>query len=573
MITNPVPKIKWKLRKPRASREQLHKLAHELEVSPILCALLHQRGMTTYEDMLFFLSPGLRYLPPLETWPELQEAATLITSFVSSGKKIAVWGDYDVDGIASAALLQDFFSLKGVTALTLLPHRIRDGYGLNMAGIEALARDEVKLLITVDCGISNHQEIARARELGMRVVLTDHHLPGRELPEADVVINPKCHDSPHESLAGVGTAFFLAAALNRTLPGTPIDVRILLDLVALGTIADLVPLDATNRILVKNGLLLLSEAKRPGIYALKEAAGFCGTDSVGAGEVGFGLAPRINAAGRLDDPALALELLLCKDMDRARRISGKLNTMNSQRKKTEEEILKQAREQAKQYPRHSGLALFDPRWHPGVLGIVASRLVEEFNRPCLVLTMEDGLIRGSGRSVAEFDLYLGLLTLQDQLCGFGGHSQAAGLSLLPEYLDSLRERFHHAVQEQLGPNLPQKEIELDAELGFDALSADFLQELELLQPFGPQNPRPVFLSPPLRVLDQTLFGKDRHVGFVLSDPDSGLRLRGQFWRQGNSLGQQSLKGKTLTLAYTPSMNTYRNLTSIRLNIREILEIT
>jgi len=566
-------RVNWKLIQTSASPAHIARLAEDLEISPALCSILHQRGMTSLEEMQFFLSPGLRYLQPLEDWPQLQQAADLIASSHDSGNRIAVWGDYDVDGITSAALLKDFFQSKGIDIRCYLPHRVQDGYGLNMAGMEKLAGEGIKTLITVDCGISHHSEISRARELGMHVILTDHHLPGSELPPANVIVNPQCSPCPYPGLAGVGSAFFLAAALNRTLPGPQMDIRDLLDLVALGTIADLVPLDRANRILVKNGLLLLSEGRRPGIYALKEASGLGGTDSIGAGQVGFALGPRINAAGRLDDPCQALELLLCRDLQQARTIAARLNTLNNERKKTEETILDMARQQANNYKDDSGLILFDPDWHPGVLGIVASRLVEEFYRPCLVLTRENGLIKGSGRSISGFNLYQGLCSLKSHLTGFGGHSQAAGLSLEPENLEELRTGFSRVISECIGPGPHQKEIVLDALLGLDELSPDFLQELELLQPFGPENPRPVFLSPPLKVLDQSLFGKDKHVRFDLKDPESGVKLRGQFWRQGRNLKETSLKGKNLTLAYTPGINVYQGLVSIRLNIREILDVS
>ncbi len=564
--------VNWKVLKPDVSRAFLSDLAEKLEVSPLICSLLYQRGITTFEDMSLFLNPGLRYLPLLESWPELLDGASLIASEAAAGKKIVVWGDYDADGVTSAALLQDFFARKGIATRSYLPHRIREGYGLNPDGIETLAREGVRTLITVDCGISDHQEILRAKELGMSVVVTDHHLPGRDMPPADVIINPKCGHTPCPALSGVGTAFYLAAALNSLLPGPSVDVREFLDLVALGTIADLVPLDGPNRILVKNGLLLLSEGRRPGIYALKEKAGFGGADHIGSEEVGYGLGPRINAAGRLDSPETALELLLCQDRSKAAGLADKLNRLNEKRRKTENEILIQAREQAAQFINDPGLVLFDPEWHSGVLGIVASRMVDEFSRPCFVLTRENGVIRGSGRSAGNFDLYLGLSSMSNLLLGFGGHSQAAGVSMHPDGIDGFRNGFSRAILDQLGPDTSAEELILDACPGFDQLTPDFLQELELLQPFGPLNPKPVFLSPPLKVLDQTLFGKARHVGFMLSDPVSGLRLRGQFWRQGETWGRTGLKGRTIILAYTPGINTYRNLTSIRLNIREILRI-
>ncbi len=572
-IPDPKTNISWRLRESSAPRDEISGLARRLEISPALCSLLYQRGMTSYEDMHFFLSPGLRYLTPLEDWDGLNQGASIIAESVLRKEKIAVWGDYDVDGITSVALIKDFFNKRGIDILPILPHRIEDGYGLNCLEIESLAREGVKTLITVDCGISNLKEIARAMELGIKVILTDHHRPGPTLPQAHAIINPKVTSCPHPELSGVGTAFFLMAALNKILPGEALDIRDFLDLVALGTIADLVELDRTNRILVKNGLLLLNKADRPGIRALKEVSGINAEKNIGTGEVGFALGPRINAAGRLDDPVMALELLLTPDYGLAQKLAQRLNKLNDQRKKTEGQILDQARNMALGMLDCRGLVLFHPDWHPGVIGIVASRIVDEFHRPCFVLTRENDMIKGSGRSIKGFDLYQGLCSLSPVLKKFGGHSLAAGLSIQEDNLEKFTKMFDQEVARTLGDVTASREIVLDARLDFRELTPEFIAELELLQPMGPGNPRPVFLSPELLVLDQTLFGRDKHVRFNLKDESSGICLRAQLWRRGETWGQLSIKGKRVILAYTPDVNSYRGVTSVRLNIREILSVT
>ena len=571
-LSSPKSNLSWRLKELPASPGEISRLAQSLDISPALCRLLYLRGMTSYEDMHFFLSPGLRYLAPLDEWEGLDRAASIIADSIDKNEKIAVWGDYDVDGITSVALIKDFFTRRGLEILPILPRRIEDGYGLNCQEIENLARDGVKTLITVDCGISNFREIDRARELGIKVILTDHHRPGETLPQAHAIINPKVPSCPHPELSGVGTAFFLMAALNKVLPGEQLDIRDFLDLVALGTIADLVELDRTNRILVKNGLLLLSKADRPGIRALKEVSGIHASKDIGAGEVGFALGPRINAAGRLDDPAMALELLLTADYGLAQKLAQRLNKLNDQRKKTEEQILSQAREMTLDMLKNRGLVLFDPDWHPGVIGIVASRIVDEFHRPCFVLTSENEMIKGSGRSIKGFDLYSGLCSLSPVLKKFGGHSLAAGLTIEARNLDEFRRLFDMEVVRALGPGMADREIFLDSRLDFMELTPEFIAELELLQPLGPGNTRPVFLSSELLVLDQTLFGKDKHVRFNLKDESSGICLRAQFWRRGETWGQRSIKGKKVILAYTPAINHYKGVTSIRLNIREILSV-
>ncbi|RQD62541.1 single-stranded-DNA-specific exonuclease RecJ [Desulfonatronovibrio magnus] len=565
--------LKWRVKNTEVSKQFIYDLSRRLEISPVLCLLLHQRGMTTYDDMHFFLSPGLRYLPPLHEWPCLEEAARILAASIENKEKIAVWGDYDVDGITSVALIKDFFNQRGYEITPILPHRMEDGYGLNMHEMESLAKEGVKTLITVDCGISNLKEVSKARELGIKVILTDHHQPGQELPPANAIINPKISGPcPHPELAGVGTAFFLMAALNRILPGDQLDIRNFLDLVALGTIADLVHLDRTNRILVKNGLLLLDKHERPGIKALKEVSGINGNSNIGAGEVGFALGPRINAAGRLDDPAIALELLLTSDHDLALKLAHRLNKLNEQRKKTEQIILEQAREMALKMMDYNSFVLYHPEWHPGVVGIVASRIVDEFHKPCFVLTQDGDYLKGSGRSIEKCNLYESLCAVSHVLEKYGGHSQAAGLSIAPDNLEEFRQLFDEQVVKALGPGPVSREIMLDAALNLDEINPELISELELLQPLGPGNPRPVFLSPELTVLDQTLFGNDKHIRFHLKDENSEVALRAQFWRKGDTWGQKSIKGKKVVVAYTPAINHYRGVTSIRLNIREILSV-
>ena len=566
--------MQWKLR-PQPARTNIIALAEKLTISPLLALLLNQRGLTSCEQMHFFLSPGLRYLSPLDKWPNLLSAARLVARSVTRGEKLAVWGDYDVDGITATAVIKNFFSRRGYQITHYIPNRLKNGYGLNIEMLEQLAGQGVKTLITVDCGISSHAEIARAKELGFKIIVTDHHLPQKDLPPADIIVNPKLGSSPCPDLAGVGVAFLLCAALNTLLPGDKLDIRQFLDLVALGTIADIVDLTGENRILVKNGLLLLNEAKRPGIRALKKVSGLDATATLGSGDVGFVLAPRINAAGRIGQPELALDLLLTEDIQTARTLARQLDKLNTDRKKIENEILEQAREQAvrlAQTKDKQGLVLYSPEWHPGVIGIVASRIVDEFYRPCLILTRENGLLKGSGRSIPEFDLYQGLLNLSHILYGFGGHKQAAGLSLVPENLDQLKSLFNQQVTRQLGPKPVEQKLVLDACLNFRDLTPVLLKELELLQPFGPGNPRPVFLGRNLSVQKQNLFGQGKHLGLFLRDEQSKITLRSQAWRKGEKWGQNNLENKTITIAFSPKLSVYNGLISIDIQIKEILDV-
>ncbi|UJX40957.1 single-stranded-DNA-specific exonuclease RecJ [Desulfovibrio sp. JY] len=543
-------------------------LADALGVSPTLAALLYTRGLTTAETMDAYLSPGLRRLMHPGTIPGMDAAAALLAQSLAQGKKVAVWGDYDVDGITATALLLDFLRGRGHAPLWRLPERAAEGYGLNIPGIEELARDGAQVLVTVDCGIGGVEAVSRAKELGLAVIVTDHHLPGPELPPADAVVDPKLADCPGTDLAGVGVAFFLAAAVNRLLPGEPSDVRRLLDLVALGTLADVVPLRGPNRILAKNGLLLLAEARRPGIHALKEVSGHNPKASLGASQVTFGLAPRINAAGRMGRPDTALDLLLAPDLDVARPLAADLDAENTRRRAEEDAILAEALAQADACPNGHGLTLFAPHWHQGVIGIVASRVAERRYRPTLILTADEakGVLKGSGRSIPECDLH-GLLTeIQDVLRSFGGHRQAAGLSIEPDNLALLTRRFDEAAARALGGTPPTPSLTVDAELAFDGVTATFIREIGLMEPFGCGNPEPVFASPPVSVVARRPFGQN-HVALTLRDPAAGITLRGKGWGMAGEVGTQS-KGSTVRVAFSPKITYFSGVPEIELRLRD-----
>ncbi len=542
--------------------------ADRLNISEFLFRLLWNRGLQDIREMDVFLSPGLRHLPRLELWPELGAAAGVMAKELNTGSKMAVWGDYDVDGITATALVKDFMTRRGFEVMTYLPNRFQEGYGLNCAGLEWLAGQGVRLLLTVDCGIANNKEVQRARELGMTVVISDHHLPGQELPEAQAIVDPQLSNGPYRDLAGVGVAFVLMGALNRTMPGQPLDMRDYLDLVALGTIADVVHLGIENRILVKNGLLLLNEARRPGIFALKEVSGLPVNAETGSGQVAYSLAPRINAAGRIGQPDLALELLLSPDIPTARSIAKQLDDYNIERKKIEQGIEKEAEDQAQGQLDRSGFVFHSPDWHEGVIGIVASRIVDRYYRPTLLLTQDGSYLKGSGRSIPEFDLYQALEHCSPYLVRFGGHREAAGLSLKPEAVDEFKEAFNLAVKDQLGCESPVPSLSLEARLSLKMVDYHLVKELEMLQPFGPGNPEPLFCSKSLEVRKHRLFGKD-HVSLELRDNQAGITMLGKAWKSGSLIGPD-IQGQKVQVAFSPRFNQYNGLISIDLQIKDVL---
>ncbi len=561
-----------------AEQSQVDKeLAEKLGVSELLLELLMSRGFTTVEECERYLSPMLRHLAPFSEWTGLEEAAQVLDEALEEGRRFAVWGDYDVDGVTSTTVVHNVLSFHGIEVAHHLPDRRTEGYGVNVAGIEALAAEGISLLLTVDCGISDVDAVARARELGMTVVVSDHHLPPSILPPAHAICNPRLGPCPCPALAGVGTAFFVMAALNARLAkrtGKRFDMREVLDVVALGTIADVVDLGGQNRILVKNGLLKIAEARRIGMAALKVVSGYNASAALGAGQIAFGLAPRINAAGRLGEAGTALDLLLTDDHAKAQEIAEHLDVINAERRAEEERILAAALEQAEAQQGRMAFVLYGEDWHPGVIGIVASRIVEKYYRPTLILCAaelggEGEAMKGSGRSVSEFDLHAGLVACADLLLGFGGHHQAAGMSLLASNLEPLRQRFDEVVREKLGdtPLLPT--IKIDAALDFaQASNYTILKELELLQPFGMGNPEPTFISPTLIVRSIRHFGrKKEHAELHLYDAGCGIALQAKAWRQAEEF-PNSMCDSYVRLAYTPKLDSYAGSTSIDLKIKD-----
>lgn len=548
--------------------------AEALAITPLLLEILWRRGFRDLHAIDDYLSAKLKNLTKLDKWPYIPQAAALLATELLAGKRLAVWGDYDVDGVTATTLVLDVLEAHGYKVARHLPDRREEGYGLNIAGIEKLAESGCQTLLTVDCGIGDFAAVARARELGMTVIISDHHLPPDELPPANMIVNPRmAGDWPCRQLAGVGVAFYLMAAVNRLLrerTGKRYKMDDALDLVALGTLADVMNLEGENRILARGGLARMGERCRPGIAALKAVSGFDLSAELNSGQAVFRLAPRINAAGRMGDPDLALKLLRAKDYDEAEFLAGELDKRNQERKAEEKRIYEEACRQARELLAkrdYAGLALYGADWHPGIIGIVASRIVENFGRPALALCGE-GMLKGSGRSIEQFDLHAGLAKIKC-LDGFGGHRQAAGVRLEEARLEEFREEFDRVVREDIGDEPVEPAILLDGELDFkNASDHKFLKELQLMQPFGPGNPEPVFSSPPLLVRRRSPLGHTgEHVMLEVYDQKSKLTLYAKAWRMADEL-PHSLVNKMIRIAYTPRLDMYNGLPRIDLTVKD-----
>jgi single-stranded-DNA-specific exonuclease len=487
-------------------------LARELDVSEITASVLVRRGYGDPAEAKAFLA-GEQPLHDPFLLGDMSVAVERIRAAVADGRRICVHGDYDADGICATVLAVLVLRELGAEVEWHLPSRFDEGYGVSSATVERLADEGCGLVLTVDCGITAVAEVAAARARGLEVIVTDHHRPGPELPDCPIVAT-RPSSYPFPELCGTGVVFKLGQALLG--PDAPA-LRRHLDLVALATIADVVPLVGENRSLAIAGLRALARTRKPGLRALMRVARL-DPAAVDAGAVGFRLAPRINAAGRLGHPAAALELLLTDDADEARRLADRLEELNRDRQAVEERILRAAMAQVDEWPearrRRPAYVLWGQDWHEGVIGIVASRLVERYHRPVVLIAGTDGLWKGSGRSIPAFDLHGALGACARYLERFGGHRAAAGLSILPERVEAFADAFAAAADSALAPEALTPTTVVDAVLPRGTtLTLDLCQELQQLAPFGLGNPDVTLLAPACEVVEPATVGEGKHLRF------------------------------------------------------------
>ena len=499
-------------------------LAADLHIPEPLAAILVQRGFTAPERAKAFLRPDLERLTDPLAWADMRRAVELVTGAVRARAPILVHGDYDVDGQCAAAMLTRVLRSVGGNVHAFVPHRIRDGYDFGEAGLAMARRVGAGLIITCDCGITAVAAVGAARAAGIEVIVTDHHLPGDALPPASAVLDPRRPDCPSEDkdLCGTGVAFKLAQALVPALDLSPNLPLHFLDFVALATVADVVPLTGENRILVRHGLKLLAESHWTGVRALVAAAGLAGKP-VRSGHVGFILAPRLNAAGRIGDANDGLRLLLTDDPDEAARLARELETLNARRQALDQRVLDEAVERADAVlgPEDRALVLAADGWHPGVIGIVASRLVERYGRPAFLVGWDGDLGRGSGRSIAGFDLHAALHRVGHHLEKYGGHTMAAGLTIRRERYEAFRVAFLAVARELLAPDDLVPAQRVDLELPLSLVSDDLEKLIRYLEPCGPGNPAPVFGVRGARAVGARRVGSN-HLRFLLDDASGVL---------------------------------------------------
>lgn len=490
----------------------LDRLASELRLPPAIAGLLVARGYTDPAGARDFLRPRPDQIHPPGSLAGMEEALLRLERAHARQETILIHGDFDVDGICATALLVRALGAMGLRTEPFIPNRLRDGYDLTAAGVRAARLSGATLIITVDCGIVAHEAVAQAGALGIDVIVTDHHTPAATLPAAVAVINPQRSDCryPGHELAGVGVAYKVAVALAERL-GYPVErLHAYLDLVALATVADLAPLTAENRALVRWGLNVLARTPNPGLRALLRACGLGGAAEISAGQVGFILAPRLNAAGRMGDAMRGVRLLLTDDPHEAEALAGGLELENRRRQELDQETLAEALALLEESydPRHDhAVVLASEDWHPGVIGIVASRIVERIHRPTILVALGQGEGRGSGRSIPGFHLQEALQQCAPHLLRFGGHRAAAGCSLAASELAAFRTTFNRVARERLGPELLRPQLRIDALLPLEQANSELVRILTHFAPFGIGNPAPTFAAYGVRVE-----GKPRQVG-------------------------------------------------------------
>jgi len=543
----------------------------ELGVSALTYQILRNRGIATPEEARRFLHPTLSDLPDPLAMKDMEKAARRIIQALQQGEKIHLFGDYDVDGTTAVAVLFLFLKKAGGRVDFTLPHRLREGYGLNLEAMKKVHASGTRLVITADCGISSGEEIRWSQEQGMDIIVTDHHEIPEVLPPALAILNPKQRDCgyPFKGLAGVGVAFNLVIALRSFLrqqgffpSGNGPNLKEYLDLVALGTVSDVVPLTGANRILVKYGLAELAQANRSGIAALKEVSGMEAgpVDSTG---ISFRLAPRINAAGRIEDAREVVHLLVTEDPGEARRISVHLNELNSLRQRMEEKTLAEAKEMIDSQERRKSIVLAAPGWHPGIIGIVASRLTEEYRCPTILIALKEDRGKGSGRSIAAFPLFEGLKACQKWMEGFGGHEQAAGLVIRAECIPDFARAFEEVVAARVRGEDSIPSLTLDAFARLEQLNPSFLSELEALAPFGAGNPEPVLGLEGLAILGSRPVGRGH------------LRIRikeGKQTREAIGFGmgpRHPLAGEGMKMAFSPQINIYQGNRNLQIKVLDL----
>ena len=560
---------------PPGDRAAAKRIERELGVHPTVARLLVQRGLADPAAAERFLHPGLDQLHDPSGLKDLDHAVDRLQQAIARKEPITIHGDYDADGVSATVMLRRVLELLGADVTHFIPERLTDGYGLQPETLDRLKAGGRRVVVTVDCGIRSDAAAERARALGVDLIVTDHHEPGPTLPPALAVINPRRADSvyPDRNLAGAGVAFKVAQALcHRTNHAAWLPA--LSKLAAIGTLADAVPLLGENRIIASVGLAQLSQGPHStGVQALLDACGLTGK-AIDSDAVAFRIAPRINAAGRMQSPELATRLLLATGAAasaEAKKLAETLDEENTRRRSEEAAITAEAKRSVENDPELSAsrlLVVWGEDWHRGVIGIVASKLVERFGRPAVVLSVDGAAAHGSGRSVPNFDLLAALESCAELFTRFGGHRQAAGLEIPSDRLPALRRRLTAYATKRIAPGMLVPHVTVDAPLALDAINRAFISDLNAMEPFGRGNPRPIFSAERVDVVDGPRPLKSEHLQLTVRQ--GGTRFRAVAWRAAERIDRYTDRGDGLNLAFSLSENSFRGDTHTELTVADAM---
>jgi single-stranded-DNA-specific exonuclease len=541
-------------------------LARALSISPVMASILLARGVTDIQGAGRWLSSGDLFHDPF-LLPDMERAIDRLHQAVIGGERVCFYGDYDVDGMSATSLYISFFEAIGGQGCPYIPHRLREGYGLNEEAISRLQGQGVTLIVTSDCGTTSHREIAHARRLGVDVIVTDHHQTDDTMPDALAVLNPHRRDAlyPFKGLCSAGLAYKCVQAYCAKF-GQLFALESVLDLVALATVADIVPLHDENRLFVREGLAQISRGARCGIRALKQVAGItrpCNSDTIA-----FRLGPRLNAAGRMDHAVAGVQLLTTESDLEARQLAERLEALNRNRQQVEETIAREALSFVEESGKSAAVVVASRSWHLGVVGIVAARLVERYHCPAIVIALDDrGVGKGSARTVPGFNLYEALARCRDLLVAFGGHPSAAGLTVEESKLPEFRARFTEIAAAWTAESGAMPTINVDAQVHLSQITLQLIQELESLHPFGAGNPEPTLAVRGLEVVETRVVG-DKHLKLRVRQPNSWT-FDGIGFRMGAFADLGLTAGRPIDLAFSPERNHWNGYDRIQLRIRAL----
>ena len=549
------------------NNDKAEEIQRKFKVGKLVANIIANRDVGTDEDIRIYLNPTREDFHDPFLFNDMEKAVNRIIKAIDNKEKVLIYGDYDVDGITSTTVLKKYLEERGLNVETYIPNRLFEGYGLNNKALDEISKQGVNLIITVDCGISGVEEISYANSLGIETIITDHHETGDILPEAVAVVDAKRKDNtyPFRGLAGVGVVFKLIQAISITLKLKEKEYLKYLDFVCIGTISDIVPLVNENRVIAKLGLKLLNQTKNVGLKELIKSIGF---KEINSSAVSFGIAPRINACGRMGHQEEALELFLTNNIEEAKTITEKLNNYNYTRQEIERKIFNEALEKIKREGNtRNTIVLSGENWHHGVIGIVSSKITEMFFKPSILICLEGENGKGSGRSIPGFDLHDALTQCKDSLEKFGGHEMAVGLTLKAKEFEKFKEEFENvAIKEETSKIVPI--INVDGTIILKDLNRKTIEELKLLEPFGDSNKEPLFVYKNLKIDSIRALTEGKHLKLTLRD--TNYRINAIGFNLGHLVEEYKI-GDKIDIVGTIEINSYNGVESIQLNLKDVMK--